>query len=69
MSKSATAFITVKVKVPNSGGNWGDDWTLGAMRKQARESCLKYLAKTLDGSGIKIVGEAEVTAVHYDLDK
>lgn len=67
MSVKATIKATLEISVDS---RWGDDCTVGQVRKQALDGANLILSKALgkDPNRIKMMGKTEVLSIHYTED-
>jgi hypothetical protein len=63
----AIAKVTMTVEVPLDQP-WGDDCTIGQVLKQAKDSARQKVAKALQGTKIRMMGDCKVSAYLNDME-
>ena len=64
MATTATVKVTLEIKADST---WGDDCTVGQVKKQAIDSARKIIGKALDKSpnNIDLIGQIECINIKY----
>lgn len=65
MSTKATARVTLSIDVPIERP-WDGDTRLITVRQQAKDDAQRLVRKLLESHGIRLVGEAKVSAIVVD---
>lgn len=65
---TTTAVATVTVEISGLG-SWGPDCKLEQVYAQARESAERAILKALQGSSMRIVGNANIQAITTDVER
>jgi hypothetical protein len=66
----ARARVRLVLDIDCTGGNWGNDCTVGQIRKQAAEETLERINRYLKNMSrsVTVIGEPKVTVVMLDED-
>lgn len=59
-----TARVTVKLDI-DVASNWGDNCTVGQVKKQALDKATYILAKILRTTDVKLIGKAKCISIIY----